>query len=223
MVNYYAPPLHGKIIEPFAGSARYSLKYFEKDILLVDKYDVMIKIWKWLQQCSEKDILKLPRVKHTETLNDFTFDCEEAKLLLGFIIKINDASPCLTPSPRLANRPNRVNFQLQSIAKNLFKIKHWNIVLGDYADIENQEATWFIDPPYQFGGEYYVENKIDFPALSSWCQSRKGQVIVCENSKANWMPFNPLKEQRGCQKSTMEVWWTNQPTSSVNKQLSIFA
>ena len=58
-------------------------------------------------------------------------------------------------------------------------------------DLENEEATWFIDPPYQFGGhEYKCSNKqIDFAKLAEWCEDRNGQAIVCENTKATWLPF----------------------------------
>ncbi len=44
VVDLYPSPKFGKIIEPFAGSARYSLKYFDRDVLLVDKWEVIIKI-----------------------------------------------------------------------------------------------------------------------------------------------------------------------------------
>ena len=62
IVNYYPKPIYDTIIEPFAGTAQYSLKYFDKDVILVDKYDVIVRLWKWLQQCSPKDILSLPRL-----------------------------------------------------------------------------------------------------------------------------------------------------------------
>lgn len=44
VVDLYPSPKFGKIIEPFAGSARYSLKYFDRDVLLVDK-DVFILVY----------------------------------------------------------------------------------------------------------------------------------------------------------------------------------
>ncbi len=50
-MNLYPPPKFDKIIEPFAGSARYSLKYWQKDVTLIDKYEVIVRTWKWLQQC----------------------------------------------------------------------------------------------------------------------------------------------------------------------------
>ena len=56
IVDYYPPPKHKRIIEPFAGSARYSLKYWQNDVLLVDKYDVIIKIWNRLKTCNKNKI-----------------------------------------------------------------------------------------------------------------------------------------------------------------------
>jgi len=68
VVDLYPTPKFDKIIEPFAGSARYSLKWFDRDILLVDKYDVVVNLWRWLQQCSENDILKLPELERGKSL-----------------------------------------------------------------------------------------------------------------------------------------------------------
>jgi hypothetical protein len=45
IVQYYPKPKYDRIIEPFAGTARYSLRYFDHDIFLVDKYEVVVKIW----------------------------------------------------------------------------------------------------------------------------------------------------------------------------------
>ena len=62
IVDLYPPPKHKKIIEPFCGSARYSLKYWQNDVLIMDKSENLINVWKWLQQCSKNDILKLPKL-----------------------------------------------------------------------------------------------------------------------------------------------------------------
>jgi hypothetical protein len=48
IVDYYPPPKYKRIIEPFAGSARYSLKYWQNDVLLVDKYPVIVEVWNYL-------------------------------------------------------------------------------------------------------------------------------------------------------------------------------
>jgi hypothetical protein len=44
--------------------------------------------------------------------------------------------------------------------------------------------------------------------LAEWCKSREGQVIICENSKATWMDFQPLRELSGQRHKTLEVIWT---------------
>jgi site-specific DNA-adenine methylase len=213
VINLYPPPKHGKIIEPFAGTARYALKYFDRDILLVDKYDVIVKIWKWLQQCSEKDILGLPRLKEAEFLSDYKFDCEEQLLLMGFLVANSVEAPRNKATARATtHRPNNINFQLKKIASNLFKIRHWKVELGSYDEIPNQEATWFIDPPYQFGGYVYVESNKnwDYSKLAEWCMSRQGQSIVCENTKADWLPFYAMKDMKGSIHKTTEAIWSNE-------------
>jgi hypothetical protein len=223
VAKYYPLPKHGKIIEPFAGTARYALRHFEHDVLIVDKWDVIVKLWKWLQQCSPDDILKLPRLKEGERVSSHKFDCEEAKLLMGFLAGKAAQNPRDKASSRATTqRPNYINYSLQRIAANLFKIKHWEIRLGSYEDLPNEEATWFIDPPYQVGGHVYKEHRIDYPALAEWCKARDGQVIVCENTKANWMPFLPMRAQKGSAGWTTEAIWCNHQTAYHFQQSNLF-
>lgn len=106
-----------------------------------------------------------------------------------------------------------VSSRLKKIAKKLPEIKHWQVRHGSYDALEDIEATWFIDPPYQHGGHYYRHSDIDYPALAEWVQSRRGQVIVCENNKADWLPFTPLKSQQGQRYKTVESVWTNEDRS----------
>lgn len=222
IIDYYPKPKFDTIIEPFAGSARYALKYFDREVLLIDQYEVVVKIWKWLQSCSKNDILSLPRLNYKENLDNFIFDCPEAKLFMGFIIGYSNVSPLKTATSHNIKRPNHINYSLNRVANNLDKIRHWKIKQDTYLNIDNIQATYFIDPPYQYGGEKYVKSNknIDFQQLSQWAQSRTGQVIVCENHKADWMPFSPLCTQRGAQKNQKEVIWTNSGT--YQEQLELF-
>jgi len=226
LVDLYPKPKHDLIIEPFAGTARYSLKYFEKEVILVDKYPVIINIWKWLQSCSSNDIMKMPhKLKHGDLLKDIKFDCQEAKDLFGFIIGCGAERPRLTAGYRkTTDRHNHIKFNLQRIAENIWKIKHWKFVCTDYLELENKIATHFIDPPYQYGGQSYVMNnkKIDFISLANWCKSREGQVIVCENMKATWMNFVPIGICHGSLNKTTEGIWTNEPTHYNNIQQVLF-
>jgi hypothetical protein len=221
IVKFYPKPKYDKIIEPFAGTARYALRYFDHDVLLVDKYDVIINIWKWLQNCSPGDIDKLPRIKCNEKISNYKFDCIEAENLCGFLVGFSNKRPRKTGSAKLLARPNFMNYRLNQIAENLYKIKHWEIELGSYENIPNQEATWFIDPPYNSdAGERYVFNKklIDYNYLSKWCKERNGQVIVCEGINADWLPFTEIKKQRTNKKMSVEMIWSNEKTEYDNIQ-----
>jgi 16S rRNA G966 N2-methylase RsmD len=121
-------------------------------------------------------------------------------------------------------KPNNINYQLKFIASNLENIKHWKIQHGDYSEIENQEATWFIDPPYQSGGYVYVASNKDwdYSKLSKWCTSRYGQIIVCENTKADWLPFYPLRNLHGSIHKTTEAIWSNYPHNFQARQPILF-
>jgi len=209
VIRHYPAPQFGKVIEPFAGTAQYALRYFDRDVLIVDKYEVIVRVWKWLQQCSPADVLGLPRLKFGETTDQYNFDCIEAKWFVGMIIVGAPTQPKKTASKwKTVIRPNTQNYKLQFAADNLWKIRHWEIRQGDYTEIENQQATWFIDPPYQTGGKYYVHSKIDYSHLAQWSSERMGEVIVCENTKADWLPFVPLVEMQGNRYRTTEAVFT---------------
>ena len=216
----YPVPKYGKIIEPFAGAAWYSLAYWDRDIVILDKYKVVVGIWKWLQQCSKEDILKLPRLKLGESVEDMNWDCEEAKWLVGLSIAGGAATPRKKPSKwKTIDRPNTQEFRLQFIAKNLYKIKHWDIREGDYFDIKNEAATWFIDPPYQVAGKGYKHGSkdIDYSSLASWSREREGQVIVCENTTGTWLPFTPLYKVHGVKYNSTECMYYQESGENVSK------
>ena len=219
LVNHYPPPKEDKIIEPFAGSARYALKYYDRDVLLVDTYDVVIKIWKWLQQCSKQDIMNLPRLEKGMDIRKLKVT-EEEKMFLGMCAGIASHIPRHTVSPYAAIQHGRKN-QFKKVADNLHKIRHWKIMLGNYEDMDNERATWFIDPPYQTGGSGYIHNEISYSTLAKWCESRKGQAIVCENTKADWMEFKPMVNFRGAMSTTTEAIWSNFPTAFDNEQIAL--
>lgn len=211
VVTKYPAPRFSKIIEPFAGTAQYSLLYWDREVHLVEKYETLVNLWKWLQKCSREDILSTRRLKFGESTDDFEWDCQERKDLVGFIIAGAPSVPKKAATRwKTIIRPNTQNYKLDFIANNLEKIRHWKIELGDYSDLVNCEATWFIDPPYFLGGKYYKYGSklIDYDSLSGWCKDRLGQVIVCESDGAHWLPFTPLVESRGNKKVYKEYIWT---------------
>lgn len=204
VVKYYPEPIHDTIIEPFAGTAVYSLykDNWKKNVILIDKYDVIVRIWRYLQQASTEDILQLPSLKKGDKVDDYTMLSQEEKWLIGFCINRGNPRPVKT-----ANNYNSWDKNKIDIANNLHKIRHWQIYQGDYIEAPDVQATWFIDPPYQNGGYKYKHNQIDYIALAQWCRGRKGQVIVCENTTSDWMDFKPLKQMRGVQFTRTEAMW----------------
>jgi site-specific DNA-adenine methylase len=213
IVHLYPPPQHDTIIEPFAGSARYALKYWDRQVILVEKWYKVAQIWRFLVQASPQDILGLPKPNYKESLNDYALTDAE-RWLVGFLIARGSRRPNL-----VAQKYNNVGKDLKRIADNLPKIKHWQIIEADYTTVENREATWFIDPPYQVGGELYNLPQPDYQALAEWCKTRQGQAIVCENTKANWLPFASIASIQGAWKKSVEAVWLNQP---IEKQQNLF-
>lgn len=209
IIHLYPEPQHDLIIEPFAGSARYSLRYWQRDVILCDKYHVITDVWKWLQKCSPKDLDALPLLRAGDKLEDYDLSDEERNYL-GFVISEGVSSPRKTVTQRAAKK---VNYKIQNTKNILHKIRHWKIVSDSYQSLKSlqTEATWFIDPPYQNGGQHYPcsSKQIDYNDLAEFCLTRNGQVIVCENNNANWLPFSNLKSVWGGRKSSTEVLYCN--------------
>jgi site-specific DNA-adenine methylase len=221
IIKYYPKPKFDTIIEPFCGSGCYSYTYgLNKNVWLNDKYEIIYKIWKYLINTTEERINQLPNIKKGDDIRNFNLTQDEI-YLMGFCCANGRANPGFTvtafgdkthyPKNDVRWRPHST-WQLSKarILKVLPYIKNWKITNEDYLNLPDIEATWYIDPPYMFGGNRYIENKIDYKQLSEWCLSRKGQVIVCENNKCNnWLPFKPLCTLHGSKHKTEEVIWTN--------------
>jgi site-specific DNA-adenine methylase len=216
IVDCYPSPKYKTIIEPFAGSGWYSLKYSDHNVILCEKYKVVSDIWNWLiSEATAPEILKYIDFTVGQDISELPIR-EEHKNLIGFCLNRGSVSPKRIVqkwSCQVAARPDwasTTNFALKRIAKLLPKIKHWTIINGSYSELTNQTATWFIDPPYKVGGQHYIANNIDYGNLTEFCQTRKGQVIVCENTKASWLPFKPLTSIYGQKQNTIEAIWLNE-------------
>jgi hypothetical protein len=106
-------------------------------------------------------------------------------------------------------------------------IRGWEIIEGDYHDAPDVRGAWFVDPPYwvpengrgtRGDGYRFGASLIDYDELAAWCKRRRGQVIVCEQAGAEWLPFRPLRRwntANGDAGSRVEVVWTRTPNSVV--------
>ena len=219
----YPKPEFDTIIEPFAGAAGYSLRYYDKNIILIEKYPIIANIWKYLINVSSEEILSIPLVENIADLPGWVPD--EAKNLIGFLLNSATVSPSSTLSAGLKRLiKNGHDFYGWSekarnrVAKQVNFIRHWKIIEGDYTEAPVIEATYFIDPPYQKMGKYYKHKINDYKSLALWCKSLPGQVIVCEGKDADWLPFKPFIDIAGMgSKYSKEFIWLN--NSEINSSI----
>lgn len=212
--KHYPPPRHEIIVEPFAGSAGYALRYANRKVVLCDVDPVVTGVWDYLTTASSAEILGLPDFGPDQTIDDLEV-CQEARWLIGFWLNRGVAHPRRSPSRWMRDgiRPGsfwgeRVR---QTIASQLGAISHWQVHNCSYQDAPvDGEVTWFIDPPYQHAGRHYSfgSSGIDYAELGAWCRARTGQVVVCEGSGADWLPFEPLGDVKTTRRrrASEQVW-----------------
>jgi site-specific DNA-adenine methylase len=219
--RYYPKPWGGVIIEPFAGAAGYSCRWAtpHDKVILTDAAPEVIALWHELRDGGipfldhlESQLVPGERVTHPilSMIAGGTVGRMKGTVqtkVTGYVID---------HWPAIRRRMERV----------LPLMQNWDITCDTYDSIPNQRGTWFIDPPYQqrdghrAGSRYLLKhNTIDYEALADWCRSRKGQVIVCEQGTADWLPFRPLRRQRANQQKgtattsqvRMELMWARTP------------
>lgn len=202
----YPAPRYDLIVEPFSGAAAYAMAYYDRDVLLVDLDPIVVATWDYLIEATPDEIMDLPDLDQGSKVSDFDLSIG-ARYLMGFAANPGSAQPKITATARC-----KWNNQKRLIADQVNKIKHWAVVLGGYDSIPNGKATWFIDPPYQKAGTWYRKSAdaIDFKHLGSWCQSRYGQTIVCEQDGADWLPFGYFSSLQGSRYKSTEVIWTKE-------------
>jgi len=227
IASHYPPPRYDTIIEPFSGSAGYSLWYPHKNVILIEKNESVSALWKYLIKVKSSEIRNLPLVKHNETVDDLNIS-EEARILIGFWINSGTTGPRKTPCSWMTAGTHETCFWgisiRERIARQVERIRHWKIVHGDYTDAPDIEATWFIDPPYQLLGKFYRHGarEIDFSGLAEWCKNRHGDAIVCEVVGADWLPFVPFRNAAATKgkyrkgTSREAVWYSNPPLTLFN-------
>jgi site-specific DNA-adenine methylase len=226
LARYYPPPALGTIIEPFAGAAGYSVYWARagQRVRLYDKDPAVVALWETLMGASCAEVLA---------------DCEE-QLSAGqathpFLTMLRGSGPLRVIGEETAkvNDWMRVEWEKQKrrIALALPRIQSdkWSIECRSYEEIENRNAVWFIDPPYKpyttnAGNEYREgASGIDYSHLATWCRERIGQVIVCEQQPADWLPFRPFRRQNAQSTSTtggerrVEILWSKTPGSALGR------
>lgn len=217
----YPTPRHDLIVEPFAGAAGYSLLHHDRRVRLVDLDENIVQTWDYLIRADESEIAALPDIAADQTVDDLDVPAE-ARLLIGWWLNKGSASPKRKPSTFMTRYPEGGPYWSERVRARIvaqqFRIRHWTVEHGSYADLDNPDATWFVDPPYELAGRHYRHGSdgIDYTHLAQWCQSRAGQVIACEADAASWLPFEHLAAIDGTEgkqkaaRARAEVVWLNE-------------
>lgn len=214
-VKHYPAPRLGTVVEPFAGSAGYSMRYASANVVLGEIDPVIYGVWRYLTRVKAREILAIPDLEPGQTVNDLAIP-QEARWLVGFWMNRGASRPRTSPSAWMRDGIRPGSFWGErvrtTIAGQVDAIRHWKVYNRSYERLPFRgEATWFIDPPYQKQGQHYHHGAegIDFAALRAWCESRQGQVIVCENAGADWLPFEPLADVKTTRRGSrsVEVAW----------------
>ena len=226
-LKHYPEPDHGTILEPFAGSAGYSLRYAQRKVILCEIDPILSEVWRYLIRVKAEEILAIPDIGPGGTVDDLKLP-QEARWLVGFWLNRGSASPRKSPSKWMCEgiRPGsfwglRVR---QTIASQVDSIRHWQVFNRSYFECPSpRAATWFVDPPYQLAGKHYRfgSDQLDYETLGAWCRTRPGQVIVCENEDAAWLPFRKLadvKTTRAGRRSNEAIWLSAESTARAESE-----
>jgi hypothetical protein len=203
VIGRYPAPAYPLIIEPFGGAAAYVWKHRAGRRVLVNDIDtITVSIWEFLQSADVVDVLEsLPAaIDKGQVISDLIPPNTHPGLEALIRAELSRGTQGRRDVPSRATAFGayyywpRLALKFKMIAR---EIAPWRVSNVDYADIPNQPATWFIDPPYDNeAGRRYRHCSIDYGKLGEWCASRRGQVIVCENSGATWLPFRSLVDER---------------------------
>lgn len=196
LASKYPRPRHRVIVEPFAGSAAYSVHHAANidHAILIDADARLVELWHEIQGMTEADVdligKQLEQARFTHPL--LAAMAGSTTMLAVLAGKDRAVTPrMLKDWPCVRSR----------IIRALPHVKTWDVTHGTYADALNVEATWFIDPPYMQQGTMagagyaYSDESINFDHLARWSRSRNGFVMVCEQSPAAWLPFHPFASQ----------------------------
>lgn len=203
----YPAPRHETLVESFAGSAGYALRHHTKRVVLCEANPALAALWRWLIGVSADDVRCLPLLAIDQPVSELDV-CAEAKTLIGLWCSKGTAGPRTHLSAWARKWPRQFwgPEMRERVASQVDAIRHWS-VLDDYRDAPEHVCTWFVDPPYEKQGRRYPTRFTDYAGLRAWCESLKGQVIVCEAEGASWAPFAPLAEVRALRGVHREAVW----------------
>ena len=211
---YYPKPRYSEIREPFAGSAGYALRYPERTVVLYDVDPIIAGVWGYLIRTPAREIRRLST--DFSAVDDKSLP-QEARWLIGFWLDKGMPQPSESPGTWCRSGDYPTQFWGDAIRERIalqvdyirdWKIRQWS---WEKAFIK-KPVTYFVDPPYASEpGRAYTYDEVSYRDLAQACEDQSGQVIVCEQEGADWLPFHEFGtiKSNARSKTSKEVMWTN--------------
>ena len=181
--KHYPKPEHDTIIEPFAGSAGFSLNYSDRRVVLWEADPYLLQLWDWLISRAAADpslVREIPvGVPVGHDIRTLGLSQGQA-LLLKHWQRTNNCGDCWKVSP-WGHLPGQWTSNTRArVADEVGGVAHWEI--GAPIDWVDRPAHWFLDPPYVYNYRYAVGKNFDYAAMCSMVEtiSSKSTVVVCE-------------------------------------------
>ena len=201
--KYYPEPEFDEILEPFAGSAGYSLNHSNKQVTLYDSNKNIWALWEWLINFASYNpvaIREIPiNIPEGTDIRELGLTTGQ-ELLLKHWQRTNNVGNCWTISP-WGNKPGQWTANTKArVAEEVECIRHWKIAIAPIEYIHDY-VTYFIDPPYQFNYQYGCKN-FNWIRLGKLVRTipKTSQVICCEarcpdtNRIPDWAPFQDFRK-----------------------------
>lgn len=194
------------IVEPFAGSAGYSLRHPHLDVVLYESSAHLRTLWKWIiEEASETDVRDIPLGLAPGTDIRTLGLSEGQALLLKNWQRTNNVGD-LWKTSVWGHLPGQWTANTRArVSEEIAIVKHWK--MSDEEDgisafdlHKGRKFTFMIDPPYQYNFKY-LSAAMDYPLLAYLAQGVEGQVLALEGACTktgkvpDYLPFEYFTSQ----------------------------
>lgn len=229
IARWYPSPRYPRIIEPFGGSGAYAFMHAERRVRINDARPEIGMIYEFM--CRPDSAALVARYVephyHEGDVPARMALSRGAPIGLAWWLAIESRSGKYALSlDAVVTKWGAIKSLAHARARFLSvlnRVAHWDFSVVDYEQIPNQEATWFVDPPYSSAaGRIYGMPRLDYGRLAEWVRARRGQVIVCEQFGATWLPFEVLVAARGMQTTTEVVYLGQDTVNHASSAVGLF-